>query len=93
MQAGGMCVNFDSDGVAASVDRFVVATFIDRFGVADNGNDAVLAGPGLGCDGLSTGEYRNSLGYGIRPSRVAGQRRKGHDDQRWYRRPADLRHG
>jgi len=47
--------------------RAGIAAFVGRFAVADNGSDALLAGPGLGRDGLGTGEYRNSVGNGIRP--------------------------
>src|SRR5438445_11052736 len=56
-------------------------------------SDAVFAGTVLGLDGLATGQYRNPVGNGIRPSRVAGQGREGHDDQRWHWRPTHLHHG
>src|SRR5713101_342941 len=88
-----VCVKFDSNGIAASADDFAVAISIDRFTVAGDFIDGVLDGTGMDHDGLGAGQYRNSVGNGIRPSKFTGQGRKGYDDQCRYRRPAELRHG
>ena len=81
MEAGGGCVEFDS-----------VATYFGCFSGTNNRNDGVFAATRLGGDDLGTGEYRNSVGNGIRPSRFTGQRCKGHDDQCSHWCTADFRH-